>query len=261
MSADFCIAQISDLHISATPDGRARDVHGIDTPTRLHAVLDAIANHPVQAILATGDLVDTGTAEDYALLREALLRAPVPVYLMPGNHDHPQRLKAAFPDHAYLPNTDDLSFCIDEWPVRVIMLDDTTTFGEDFGVMTQAKADWLDAALRKAPDTPTLLALHHPPILIGDPMFDTIGLHQPELLEAVVRTHRQVRLIACGHAHRAIFGSFADRPVFICPSSAWQFQFAHTLEQSHFPATHERPGFALHRATRDGAIVTTTFWI
>jgi len=38
-------------------------------------------------VLATGDLTDSGRAEEYAHLRELLAPLPMTVYFIPGNHD------------------------------------------------------------------------------------------------------------------------------------------------------------------------------
>ena len=53
-------------------------------------------------VIATGDLVDLGIAEEYAHLRQLLAPLPMPCYLIPGNHDERGALREAFPEHAYL---------------------------------------------------------------------------------------------------------------------------------------------------------------
>src|SRR5574338_1404217 len=96
------IAQISDLHIK--PKGELA-MERVDTAGHLvHAVAHIQALRPApDLILATGDLVDAGKPEEYAHLRSLLAPLPMPVYLIPGNHDARDSLRASFRDHRYLP--------------------------------------------------------------------------------------------------------------------------------------------------------------
>ena len=46
-------------------------------------------------VLATGDLTDRGLREEYGLLGAILSRLPMPVLLLPGNHDRREEMRAA----------------------------------------------------------------------------------------------------------------------------------------------------------------------
>jgi 3',5'-cyclic-AMP phosphodiesterase len=248
------LVQISDLHISAGPAP-----YGRDTRASLARAFKAIEAVKPDAILATGDLTQDGTPEDYAVLRAALHGAPAPIFLMPGNHDNSRHLKAAFPDHPYIPHTDDLSYCIEHLGVRVIMLD-VTQPNEVAGYVTPARAAWLDEALAQRSETPTMLALHHPPCRTYDPLFDAIGLKNEALLVDVLARHRQVLRIICGHYHRATVSVFADLPVVIAPSTGWHYRFALHTDDHHTPPTQEPIGFALHILEPDCPLTSTLLW-
>ena len=80
------IAQLSDFH--ARPHGRP--AYGIvDTNAAIAGAVDAVlALDPLpDCVLVTGDLTDCGLLEEYGIVREALRRLPMPVYVLPGNHD------------------------------------------------------------------------------------------------------------------------------------------------------------------------------
>src|SRR5947199_9413635 len=80
------IAQITDMHIR--PSGKK--AYGVvDTEAMLRAALASIAAQPRQPdpVMASGDLTDCGLVEEYELLRDMLKQLPIPVNLMPANHD------------------------------------------------------------------------------------------------------------------------------------------------------------------------------
>src|SRR5690242_8860458 len=82
---------------------------------RAVAALNALSPAPDLAI-ATGDLVDHGEAEEYAHLRALLAPLRMPVFVIPGNHDSRDGLRAAFGADGYLPRDGFLQFAIEDWP-------------------------------------------------------------------------------------------------------------------------------------------------
>ena len=116
------IAQISDMHLK----GEGELLYGrIDTTgflERAVAHVNALDPRP-DIVLATGDLVDNGKPEQYANLKRVLAPLEMPVYLIPGNHDARDAMRAAFPEHGYLPADGFLQYTVEGLPVRLIALD------------------------------------------------------------------------------------------------------------------------------------------
>ena len=98
--------------------------------------------------------------------------------------------------------------------LRLVVVD-TTRPGENPGALDEEGLSWLDAELAAEPGTPTVIAMHHPPILTGIPPLDEIGLPAEDrrALAAVVERHQQVRRLVAGHMHRTIAGDLAGRGV------------------------------------------------
>lgn len=247
MGDRFLLAQISDTHVRADDGGAAA--------SQVRRALRQARKYRVDAILLTGDLVNDEGAEEYAALADALADAPAPLFLMPGNHDERARLAGAFPGHAYLPQSGPLSFVIDDFPVRIVVLDAVAP-GKTHGEFTDAGAEWLEAALSAAPDKPTVLALHFPPFLTHDLLFDRIGLQGGERFAALIARHRQVVRIVCGHHHRVVIGQIAHAPVIVGPSTSWVYGLAMHEGDEIAPRTNEQPGWMLHAWTRDGGFAS-----
>ena len=68
-----------------------------------------------------------------------------------------------------------------------------------------------------------MLFMHHPPIDVGSPWLDRIGLADPKPLTDLVRSSPQVRVISTGHVHFEFEGRLGDAAVFAAPSTAIQF--------------------------------------
>ncbi len=250
MSNPVIIAQISDLHIGAAPKLR-----GEKPEDNLLRAFDALRAFKPDVILATGDLANNEGAEEYAALAALLPHAPAPVFLLPGNHDHPDKMRAAFADHAYFPASGHLSYAIDHLPVRIVCLDQTERDAVP-GRFTPELAKWLNATLSAAPDKPTLLALHHPPFRTNDILFDTIGLLEADSFKHVVARHPQVKRIVCGHHHRLTTGLIAHAPAISAPSTAWAYGAAFRDGDEPATITPEPPAFLLHVWTPQGGFAT-----
>jgi 3',5'-cyclic-AMP phosphodiesterase len=197
------IAQLSDLHVSLP--GSKTDL-AYQTAAQLQravAHVGALDPRP-DAVLLTGDLVNDGEPAEYARLAALLATLPMPVYVLPGNHDHREHLRAAFGAGGYLPVSGPLCYAVDVGPLRLLALD-THVPGKPFGRLAPEQLAWLDARLAEAPGHPTLVAMHHPPFRTGiQRADDEMGLEGAEALEDVVRRHPQVERILCGHLHRPI---------------------------------------------------------
>ena len=192
----FLLVQLSDFHIGADwADG--------DPVARLAATVESIGAQSLQpdAVLVSGDLAENAMDAEYEQVRELLAPLSGPLYVLPGNHDD----RRALHRHFGVPGADGepVQYAADLGPVRLIAVD-TTRPGEDPGALDAARLGWLDDELNKAPTTPTLLAMHHPPLSTGIPVWDEIGLAEPDrqALGDVVARHPQVRRIVAGHLHR-----------------------------------------------------------
>ena len=117
------IAQITDTHIK--PEGVLSYGRLDTTPYLRRAVEHLLSLTPrPDVVLATGDLVDAGLPEEYRRLRDLLAPLPMPVYLIPGNHDNRDALASVFTDHAYLPRGGRfMQYVVEGHPVRLIALD------------------------------------------------------------------------------------------------------------------------------------------
>ncbi len=176
------------------------------------------------AVVVSGDLVDNGTAEEYAELREILAPLRPPMYVIPGNHDDRQPLLEAFADHAYLPRPGArfVHYAVDDHPVRLVGVD-TIVPGRGHGELCRERLSWLDATLAAGHDRPTFVFMHHPPFRTGIGWLDEMGLGgDARALEEVVRRHPQVLRVACGHVHRPIHVAWGGTIASTCPSACHQ---------------------------------------
>lgn len=244
------LAQLTDTHIRL-PGSLAYGV--VDTAAFLERAVAHLIRRRPDAVIVTGDVTDFDRPEEYARFRALTAALPMPLFPIPGNHDSTQGLAAAFPHIGAKAQAGKLNYVVEEFPLRLVMLDSSVP-GAPHGLLGGQTLDWLDAALRAAPERPTLVALHHPPFLTGIRHMDVQNLQDASALEVVLTCHPQVRGLVCGHVHRTIITRFADRPASICPSPAHAVSL--DLDPAAPPTFHmEPPGLHLHRLS-EGALVT-----
>ena len=250
------IAQITDIHLGfdpINPDEFNRQ--------RLDATLDALralAPRP-DLMLVTGDIANDGDdAQSYQRYREAIDGLDFPIYPLMGNHDSRAPFLELFPE---VPSVDGfIQYAIEDWPLRILVLD-TLEVGRHGGGFCETRAAWLRDRLDEAPDRPTLIALHHPPIATGiawlteRPDAEWIGR-----LRAVIEGRRNIVAMLAGHVHRSIITGWAGVPLIVCPSTAPQVALDLRPIDPDRPDDRpmivaEPPGYGLH-IWRNGQLVS-----
>lgn len=263
------IAQITDMHILAAgklfhsprrafPADAEPGWSHIDTAACLaRAVAELNALDPTPDVtVVTGDLTDHGSPDEYANLRTLLAPLRMPAYLIPGNHDSRDGLRAAFGADGYLPAEGFLHYAVEDHPLRLVALD-THIPGEHPGELCGERLAWLDRTLAAASDKPTVVMMHHPPFVTGIAHMDKAGLRDPGSFADVIRRHPQVERILCGHLHRTIDKRFAGTIAGTCPSTAHQLVLDVNRDA---PAefTFEPPGYQLHYWHESHGLVSHT---
>lgn len=249
------IVQLSDTHISR-PGQLAYD--RVDTSTFLRQAVTAVQRLPQRpdAVVITGDLVDHGQAEEYALLQELL--APIrdiPLFLLPGNHDDRDTLRHAFPAQPAWMASGYAQYSVPLGPMQLVVLD-TVVPRRDQGALCPERLAWLDETLHQCRERPTLIAMHHPPFRTLIDGMDEIGLLEgAEALEAIVQRHPQVQGLISGHVHRHVQTLFGGTRAVIAPSTAHQVALD-LGPGAPLAWTLEPPGILLHAFTPQGRLVT-----
>lgn len=237
------LCQISDPHI--VRDGTL--AYGrIDTPRMLERCVRKILNLPrlPDAVIATGDLTDDATAEEYGLLRELLAPLTMPLYLVVGNHDERGALQTAFPDHPHLAGEGGfVQYTVEDFPVRLVVLD-TVVPGAPGGALCAQRLQWLDRKLAES-DRPTVIAQHHPPFETGMTIMDGMTLADRDAEAAVVSRYAHVERIISGHYHRNVQARFAGTIASVCPSTAHQL-LLDLVPHADIRFTLEPSAFHLH---------------
>ena len=244
------IAQMTDIHVGFAPDEKPEELN----LTRFRATLARLIEGPNRPdmLVLSGDITDHGDAESFAKTAELLEACPFPIVPMVGNHDSREGLLGAFPQ--VVPTEGGFLHYVVEVPLglRIICLD-TLEDGRHGGAFCEARAAWLAARLAEAPETPTLIFMHHPPVVAGidwmDPAPDEGWITR---LRTVLEGQSQVLAIHCGHLHRQITTRFAGIPLGVTPSVAPLVAMDLNPIDQNVPdnrelITTEPPTYALHR--------------
>ena len=250
------VAQISDTHVKRKGKLLHHMVNTAKALRRCIACLNAFEPRP-DIVVATGDLTDGGKPKEYKRLRRLLDELEIPLYLIPGNHDDRQHLRAAFPHHGYLQNGSPyVQYVVEGFPVRLIALDSTDP-SRSGGFLDQERLLWLEARLAEAPTAPTILLVHHPPFVTGIRPMDAPGFIGVERFGEIVARHANVERIACGHIHRAMQVRWNGTLACTAPSTAHQVVLD-LRRNSPLGFTLEPPGFLLHVWEHNAGMVTHT---
>jgi len=242
-AAPILIAQISDLHIKREGELAYRRVDTAKALKTCIETLNALRPRP-ELVVITGDLADTAAADEYEHLKSLLAPLELPFISVPGNHDSREFLRAAFADQNYAAPSGGLNQLRQLGALDLILLDSSVP-RQPHGELDDATLRWLDKTLAASERRPALLFLHHPPFVTGVAHMDRMNLRDADQLATIVRRHERIRLIACGHVHRATFTSFAEVPTTICPAPNHAVDL--DLAEARAPSFRvEPPAFHLH---------------
>jgi 3',5'-cyclic AMP phosphodiesterase CpdA len=244
------LIQLGDLHIGA-------DWIDVDPLPRLSATVDAVCrlDIPVAAVLVLGDLAEHAADSEYADVQTQLKRLDAPTHVAMGNHDDRERVRRHFgiPPACGAP----LNYATDVRAIHVIVVD-TTIPGQDAGRLDSQTLSWLDLELSSCPQTPTVLAMHHPPLITGSAAWDRIALadeSRARLAEMLAR-HPQVQTILGAHLHRPLLAEFANRPLVVAPSTYVQFPLS--LDATQLDPDDEEPtGYVAHVITGGARLISS----
>ena len=213
------IAQISDTHLAfdaGDAEQRLRDF--TDTILDINAL-----DPPPDVIVHTGDIVHNGRQDEYAQAAAILAEARAPVFVLAGNKDDRENLRAAFSARGYLaPDSEFIDYVIDAFPVRLIALD-TLSSDSDRGDFCPARVkrliDLTDAEISK----PIAVFTHHPPfeVMVGP---ERLHFEKAEIMERLRRALQhsgRVAAIFSGHVHRAAEGHVGNIPATVVPCTAY----------------------------------------
>jgi Icc protein len=245
------ILQITDTHLHAAADSRMR---GVTTYATLLAVLEHAQRDPrwpVDAILATGDIVQDESRAGYERFRAVLEPLGVPVYTIPGNHDDPKLMSEIHTSGGF-----HLGGELRHGPWSVVLLS-TFLAGEDAGGLGPARLQGLRQALAAHAGQHVLVVMHHHPLPMGSTWLDGVALRDAPAFWNVIDAHTSVRAVVCGHVHQAADRTRNNVRFLSTPSTCAQF-----LPGSDFFALDDRPpGMRWLELHDDGRIDTEVSWV
>jgi Icc protein len=245
------ILQITDTHLHAAADSRMR---GVTTYATFLAVLERAQRDPrwpVDAILATGDIVQDESRAGYERFRAALEPLGVPVYSIPGNHDDPKLMGEILASGSF-----QLGGELRHGAWSIVLLS-TFLAGEDAGGLGPARLQGLRQALAAHSGQHLLVAMHHHPLPMGSTWLDGVALRDAQVFWDIIDANPSVRGVVCGHVHQAADRMRKGVRFLSTPSTCAQF-----LPGSEFFALDDRPaGMRWIQLHADGRIESEVAWV
>jgi 3',5'-cyclic-AMP phosphodiesterase len=235
MSESLTFVHFSDTHI-VRPGVRLRDVDTIETLTRVVETVNGLNPQPAFVIIG-GDLVSPDIAPEvkaktreltvrdyensYEIFQSLVSRLNVPVHYVMGNHDRRVPFRRVI-QHDPQPTDQPYYYAFAAGHCRVCILDSLQP-QKDGGYLGHAQLAWLRKQLHQHAERPTLLVVHHQAVPVGIHILDRIMLLDAEDFWQVVHEVSNVCAVICGHVHLPFTGQRDEIPVFMTPSTCFQF--------------------------------------
>jgi 3',5'-cyclic AMP phosphodiesterase CpdA len=240
------IIQLSDPHI--VPHGQL--AYGqVDTAAALAECVETINRMlpmigPVDMVFVAGDLTDFGTAEEYDRFRALMAPLNLPYRAIPGNHDNIDIMRACFADQPWMPTQGPINWDVQFDDLALIGLDSSVAEAAH-GHLCDETLSYLTTTLEVLGDKPTIVTMHHPPVLTGIEKMDIQNLRDSAALKAILSGYKAELRMACGHMHRNIVAPFGDVMCQIAPGVSHAVTMD-LREGAPNCLTKEPGGFMLH---------------
>lgn len=227
MGSPVRILQLSDPHLRSGAEDRYRGRQPLGLLR--HGLLTALGQLVASGtrpdlLLLSGDLCQDESWGGYVLLRDLLDGLPADlcpraVALLAGNHDHDHLLRIAMGRRAVIAPA---LLRLGGWDVLLL---DSHRPGSTAGWLGPAQLAWLQGVLAVG-QVPLLVAVHHPPVPIGDGEMDAIGLRDAGALLPLLQRCPRLGGLVFGHVHQHWQGVLPGRaavPLLGCPSTLCGF--------------------------------------
>jgi Icc protein len=244
------LLHVTDPHLFAQP---GKELRGVDTHASLLSVVAAAKaeQEQIDAIVATGDLVQDESRDGYLHFRSILESFDVPVYCLPGNHDAPLHMREVL-------DGGNFQYCgvavFDAWCIPML---DTYWQGHASGKLAEEALAGLEATLAEFVSKYALIALHHQPIPMGSRWLDRVGLSNAGRLADIVERHHNVRGLLWGHVHQASDRGHGRIRLMSTPSTCAQF----LPDSDEFAVDSRPPAYRRLELHPDGRISTRVVWL
>ena len=237
------LIQLTDTHIFSNSD---ETFDGVNTEQTLKQVIASAQtdNWPPDAVLVTGDLVHDPIPVSYQRLGSILECLDCPTFCIPGNHDEPDIMKQ------HLPVNQIMIKQVIHFKHWVVILLDSWLPGTHAGELKQKELELVKYLLDEHPDKYVLIALHHPPISIGSPWMDKMGLQNPGALFSIIDRNEMVKGIIWGHIHQEFNSERAGVRLMAAPSTCIQFMPTAT----NYTRDNQAPGYRKLELFSDGQL-------
>lgn len=239
------LIQITDTHLGVSDGAR---LLGLNTDQSLLDVLDLIQHEQshYDALICTGDVAGEPEAACYWRFIDTLRRyTDRPLGWLPGNHD----LAGVMQDLEHPHQPAGRLMALGGW--QIILLDSSVP-GHVHGHLADEELDFLAASLTAAPDTPTLVMLHHQPVPVGSDWIDQYQVRNHEAFFALIDAHPQVKAISWGHVHQLHEQWRGEVLLMATPSTCVQFK----PDCDDFTVDTAMPGYRWLDLYPDGRIHT-----
>jgi len=181
------------------------DIHAEDDAESLIALFRALDYlRPIRpdAVLVSGDIANKPWTRGYMLARQVLGSVDMPIYMLPGNVDGREAMRAAFSEHRYWPKFGPMHFSRAIEEMRLVALD-VTVPGESYGQAGARDLKWLQEQVNTGSPLPVIVMTHQHLFATGMERIDrNMCVNGDAVLDILNQAADPVVAVVCGHGHR-----------------------------------------------------------